>query len=76
MKNHTVGIVVGEWSDASNNRFVKIMWGMKGEMMPRASHDYYFKHNIEYPHWQSGPEGGNKDVLWYSADKDYFKVIQ
>jgi len=43
--------------------------------MPRASYDYYHKHNLENPDWQNGPHGGNKEYLWYD-DKDYFKVVQ
>jgi len=78
MKNHTVGIILEEWHDTSDGkRYIKIMWGMKGKVMPRASYDYYHKHNIENPDWQRwGVEAGKKDILWYAADKNYFSVIQ
>ena len=74
MLKHTLGFILDEWFDASGKRYIKIMWGIKGTMMPRASYDYYHKHNIQNPDWQRGPEGDNKKILWYEADKSYFKV--
>ena len=76
MKDHTMGLVMSEWFDAKNLRYIRIMWAVKGRMMPRASYDYYHKHNLANPDWQTGPEGGRKDILWYEADKNYFKVLQ
>jgi hypothetical protein len=75
MRKKTLGVVMSEWFDASSNRYLMIRWAIRGEYMPRASYDYYHKHNLENPDWQNGPHGGNKEYLWYD-DKDYFKVVQ
>tara|TARA_Y100000593_G_scaffold93971_1_gene190881 strand:+ start:1484 stop:1753 length:270 start_codon:yes stop_codon:yes gene_type:complete len=71
----TIGLVLKEWFDDEGKRYVMIKWGMKGEVLPRASYDYYQKNNLVHPQWTHNGEEGNKEYIWYDADKDYFKVI-
>ena len=74
MRTKTLGIVMSEWFDANNKRYLMIKWAIRGKYMPRWSYDYYNKKNKTNP-WMEGPQGGNKEFLWYD-DKDYFEVVQ
>ena len=70
----TMGIVLKEWFDRSGKRYIMIKWGLKGDVLPRASYDYYRHHNLDHPAFKNGHEN-RSEYLWYDANKDYFKVV-
>ena len=73
MRKKTLGVIYSEWFDCNDNRYLKIRWAIRGEYMPRWSYEYYTKHNQGNPwSWKNGPEGGNKEYLWYD-DAHYFE---
>ena len=74
MRKKTLGVIMSEWFDEAGSRYVMIRWAIRGKYMPRWSYEYYNKKNKGQP-WQEGPQGGEKEYLWYD-DKDYFDVVQ
>ena len=72
MFHKTLGIILKDWHDENNCRYIMIRWGTVGEMMPKPSYDYYKIKKISHPSFHKEV---NQNYLWYDAWKNYFTVV-